>query len=495
MRNQVQLITYVDRFSAGGLTELKELIEGPFKGIFGGIHILPFFYPIDGSDAGFDPIDHLKVDPRLGNWGDIKGLSEEFDLMADMIVNHVSSDSPQYQDYLKKGSASEYADMFLTMDKVFPEKASEEDLLTVYRPRPGLPFDVVVLETGERKLVWTTFTKQQIDIDVYSRNGEKYLDDILSVFHANGIRMIRLDAVGYAVKKAGTSCFMIPESYEFISTLTNKARKLGMEVLVEIHSYYKRQMEIASKVDWVYDFALPPLVLLSFFRSSPEYLKKWLKMSPRNAITVLDTHDGIGIIDIGRDNTDRTAEGLVPDQEVKFVVDTIHKMSGGTSNKASGASASNLDIYQVNCTFYEALGKNDRDYLLARAIQFFSPGIPQVYYGGFLAAENDMELLEKTGVGRDINRHYFSKEELKTSIEKPVVKNLINLIKFRNSHSAFKGNFELLDSSAEILAIRWTNDEDYAELSINFSNREFEINYSGMGVDKSVSNDFKFDLD
>lgn len=150
MKNQVQLITYVDRFGGGGLKELTALLSGPLAGVFGGVHLLPFFHPIDGADAGFDPIDHTQVDPRLGDWADIKALAQHVDVMGDVIVNHMSSQSPQFLDYSKHGNASRYAGMFLTMASVFPNGATEQDLLAVYRPRPGMPFTTTTLANGEK---------------------------------------------------------------------------------------------------------------------------------------------------------------------------------------------------------------------------------------------------------------------------------------------------------------------------------------------------------
>jgi sucrose phosphorylase len=209
MKNQVQLITYVDRFSGGGFRELQALlIDGPFAGLFDGVHLLPFFWPMDGADAGFDPIDHTKVDPRLGSWDDVRALSERTDLMADLIVNHISSRSPQFTDFRKRGDASSYAFMFLTYGRVFANGAAEADLLKIYRPRPGLPFTKMRLDDGSERLLWTTFSARQVDIDVRSSQSKRYLDHILNQFHMAGIRSIRLNAAGYAIKKRGTSCFM-----------------------------------------------------------------------------------------------------------------------------------------------------------------------------------------------------------------------------------------------------------------------------------------------
>ncbi|HMB22192.1 MAG: sucrose phosphorylase [Chloroflexota bacterium] len=479
MKNKVQLIAYADRLGGGNITELHQLLKGPLAGLFGGVHLLPFYYPINGADAGFDPIDHTQIDPCLGDWSDIKTLGQDVDLMADLIVNHVSSASPQFMDYSEKGDASIYNGMFLTMDSIFPNGATESDLLTIYRPRPGLPFSYATLRNGEKRLLWTTFTKQQIDINVNHPQGQAYLRSVLQTLHENNIRMVRLDAIGYAIKKAGSSCFMIPETFAFIESLAQQAAALEIEVLVEIHSYFRRQIEIARQVHRVYDFALPPLVLHAIFNRTAHYLKQWLAISPRNAITVLDTHDGIGVIDIGADGTDSQEHpGLIPPEELDALVERIHMNSNGQSRQATGAAASNLDLYQVNCTFYDALGRNDHDYLLARAIQFFAPGVPQVYYVGLLAGENDMDLLAKSGVGRDINRHTYTAEEIDQAIQRPVVQSLFELIRFRNRHPAFDGTFSLPETGESEITLHWDNGDAWAMLEVNFASNSHRISSS-----------------
>ena len=175
MKNTVQLITYADRLGGGDIHTLHQLLKGSLAGLFGGVHILPFYYPIHGVDAGFDPIDHTRIDPSLGSWTEIKALGQDVDLMADLIVNHISSSSPQFLDYYEKGDASIYKDLFLTMDDIFPNGATEADLLTIYRPRPGLPFSYVTLKNNQKRLLWTTFSRQQIDINVLHPLGKAYL--------------------------------------------------------------------------------------------------------------------------------------------------------------------------------------------------------------------------------------------------------------------------------------------------------------------------------
>jgi sucrose phosphorylase len=467
VKNQVQIIAYVDRLSGGGFQEINALLKGPLDGVFGGAHLLPFFTPIDGADAGFDPIDHTQVDPRLGTWEDVRALGGTVEIVADLIVNHVSSSSPQFLDFSKQGVSSPYAGMFLTYDRVFPQGARETDILSIYRPRPTLPFTPTMLLSGQKKLLWTTFNPQQVDIDVRHPQAEAYLQSILLKFQAAGIKMIRLDAVGYAIKKPGTSCFMIPETFEFIAELTAKARALGIEVLVEIHSYYEKQIEIARRVDWVYDFALPPLVLHALFQRDPHPLAKWLAISPRNAVTVLDTHDGIGVIDVGADSSGNP--GLLAPAQIDNLVETIHERSLGQSRQATGAAANNLDLYQVNCTFLDALGGRENEYLIARALQFFAPGIPQVYYVGLLGGRNDMELLARTSVGRDINRHYYQSEEINAALESPLVQRQIELIRIRNTHPAFAGKAVVNIPAKHQLEIEWKFDQHRIALLVDLS--------------------------
>ena len=313
MKNKVQLITYADRLGDGTLSSMTDILRTRFNGVYDGVHILPFFTPFDGADAGFDPIDHTKVDPRLGSWDDVAELSTTHDIMVDAIVNHMSWESKQFQDVLEKGEESEYYPMFLTMSSVFPNGATEEDLAGIYRPRPGLPFTHYKF-AGKTRLVWVSFTPQQVDIDTDSAKGWEYLMSIFDQMAASHVSYIRLDAVGYGAKEASTSCFMTPKTFKLISRLREEGVKRGLEILIEVHSYYKKQVEIASKVDRVYDFALPPLLLHSLFTGHVEPVAHWTEIRPNNAVTVLDTHDGIGVIDIGSDQLDRSLKGLVPDE-------------------------------------------------------------------------------------------------------------------------------------------------------------------------------------
>ncbi len=464
MRNQVQLVTYADRL-AGSLPGLRELLTGPLAGVFGGVHVLPFFTPFDGADAGFDPADHREVDPRLGTWEDLAALHEAgVETVVDLIVNHVSARSPWFQDVVRRGDASPYAGMFLTYGSLFPDGATEAELLTLYRPRPGLPFTAMTLG-GVRHLVWTTFTSEQIDLDIRHPRARAYLTEVLQLLARHRVTLVRVDAVGYAVKTPGTTSFMTPETFAFIEELSQEGRALGLEVLVEVHSYYERQVEIARRVDRVYDFALPPLVLHALHTGDVAPLLAWLAVRPSNAVTVLDTHDGIGVVDVGAEAGDPSKAGLLTPAQIHDLVEAVHEASGGTSRLATGSAASNVDLYQVNCTYYDALGRDDGKYLLARLLQFFTPGVPQVYYVGLLAGVNDTELLSRSGVGRDVNRHHYTAQELAATLERPVVRDLVSLIRFRNAHPAFGGAFTAgVGEEPGSVRLEWTAGEQSARL-------------------------------
>jgi sucrose phosphorylase len=173
---------------------------------------------------------------------------------------------------------------------------------------------------------------------------------------------------------------------------------------------------------------------------------------------------------------------LVPPEEIERLVEAIHDNSGGASRLATGAAASNLDLYQVNCTFYDALARNDLHYLLARAIQFFVPGVPQIYYVGLLAGENDLKLLQRSGVGRDINRHYYGHDDVLAALRRPVVANLCALIRLRNTHAAFGGTFAVGQSADTDLVMRWQNDREFAELRIDFGADRYGLTISEAGT-------------
>jgi len=265
------ILVYAERLG-GSLSHIEKLLSHELSD-FSGIHVLPFFHPFDGDDAGFDPIDHTIVDPRLGSWEDFRRISKTHELTADLIINHASNLSPEFLDWQEKGDASEFAGMFLTFDKVFPTGGTEETITSFYRPRPGLPFTAYNV-AGTRRLVWTSFMPSQVDIDVRHPAGEAYIDRVLDALESGGVKVVRLDAVGYAIKTPGTDSFMTKETLEYVSELSEKIQARGMRVLVEVHAHYTQQLEIAPLVDLIYDFQTAPLLLHSIFTSNVDALRK-----------------------------------------------------------------------------------------------------------------------------------------------------------------------------------------------------------------------------
>lgn len=461
--NKVWLITYPDSLGRN-LKDLDFVLNKYIKDAVGGIHILPF-YP-SSADRGFCPLTHLKVDSKFGDWRDIKRIASRYDLMADLMVNHLSSESKYFKDYLKKKDKSKYRNLFLLAKDVFGENVDFRLLRKIYRPRPTDPFTEYRFEDGTFERVWTTFTSNQIDLNWNSNVTKKIMHESAAKLAKNGVKILRLDAAGYAAKELGTNCFFLPKTYKIINGIKRCLKEYGVKMLPEVHGYYKLQKEIAGKEDYVYDFALPILVLHTLFSCNAKKLKKWIKVRPHNCFTTLDTHDGIGVVD---------SEGLLTRKESDEVVSNIYKSGGNAAMRASGANSENVDIYQVNSTYHSALGKNDKAYLCARAIQFFLPGIPQVYYVGMLAGKNDVKLLSKTKHGRDINRHYYTIAEIEKNMKRRVVKKLFELMRIRNTHPAFDGDFKLHRSGNDKLRMSWTKGSDTIELRVDLKDYSFEI--------------------
>ncbi|MCH3389991.1 sucrose phosphorylase, partial [Enterococcus faecium] len=233
---------------------------------------------------------------------------------------------------------------------------------------------------------------------------------------------------------------------------------------------------------YIYDFALPMVTLYSLYSGKSERLANWLKMSPMKQFTTLDTHDGIGVVD---------ARDLLTDEELDYTSEELYKVGANVKKVYSSANYNNLDIYQINSTYYSALGDNDRSYLLARAIQVFAPGIPQIYYVGLLAGKNDIELLEATKEGRNINRHYYDLAEIEEEVQRPVIQQLFALLKFRNESAAFDldGTIEVATpSESEIVITRKNkNGSDSATLTANLDTKEFIIESKDIKIFTSVA--------
>jgi len=475
MKNEVMLITYPDSLG-GNLSEMEEILEKHYQEAISSIHILPFFP--SSADRGFAPLCYDRVDEKFGDFTDLERLGKRYDLMYDFMVNHISAQSRYYQDFKEKKDLSEYKDMFIRYQEFWEQgEPSPEEVDLIYKRKPKAPYVELEFADGTAEKIWCTFGEEQIDLDVNKAKTRDFIRQSLQYMCEHGAAIIRLDAFAYAVKKAGTSCFFVePEMWNLLREIEGITNAYGVEILPEIHEHYSIQMKIAKEGFWVYDFALPMLVLHALYTHTGERLKAWLDICPRKQMTTLDTHDGIGVVDV---------VDLLSPEEIEETKEILYQKGANVKKKYSSEEYNNLDIYQINCTYYSALGNRDDAYLLARAIQFFAPGIPQVYYVGMLAGENDLELLEATKEGRNINRHYYSSGEVDRQMEREVVRKLRNLMIFRNQCAAFDGEC-CCAADGERLRIERRHDGVSAVLEADLGSFEFAIRVCRDGVTETM---------
>lgn len=466
-----QLLTYPDSLG-GNLHELAALLEGPLSGLFRGVHVLPPF-PSSG-DRGFAPLTYREIEPRFGTWADIERIANSHDVLLDLMINHISRQSPEFQDFQRRGRRSPHADLFITLDKVWPAgDPPAEDVAQIFLRKPNHPFSTIrIAETGEQERVWTSFGtadwSEQIDLDVTSAATRSLITDWLGFFAERGVKIVRLDAIGYVIKKPGTSCFMVePEIYEFLDWMSEAASSVGLEILPEVHDTYATHERLSAHGYWTYDFVLPGLVLDAFLSGEVRRLAGHLSQSPRRQFTTLDCHDGIPI----RPDLD----GILEPARMLTLGEHIEKRGGNTNRIMSETHAAGLDIHQLNCTFYSALDGDDDRYLAARAIQLFARGVPQIYYVGLLAGENDLAAVRETGDGRAINRHNYSSAEVAEALERQVVRRLLNLVRLRSSHQAFDGSLAVRTDGGSVLRLDWQHEAFSCSLEVDVASGRLVI--------------------
>lgn len=476
IQNKTMLITYSDSLG-NNLKDLYENLEEHFGDAIGGVHLLPFF-PSTG-DRGFAPVDYDEVDSAFGDWEDVKRLGDKYYLIFDFMINHISRQSKYYKDYQEKHEASEFKDLFLNWDKFWPEnRPTQADVDLIYKRKDRAPKQEILFADGSVEHLWNTFGEEQIDLDVTKEVTMEFIRKTIQHLASNGCDLIRLDAFAYAVKKLDTNDFFVePDIWNLLDRVRDIAAEYGTELLPEIHEHYSIQFKIADHDYYVYDFALPMVTLYTLYSSRTERLAKWLKISPMKQFTTLDTHDGIGVVDV---------KDILTDEEIDYASNELYKVGANVKRKYSSAEYNNLDIYQINSTYYSALGDDDVKYFLARLIQAFAPGIPQVYYVGLLAGKNDLKLLEETKEGRNINRHYYSNEEIAEEVQRPVVKALLNLFSFRNQSEAFdlEGTIDIETPTAYSIVIKRQNKDKSvtAVAEIDLQSQTYQVVENGRKI-------------
>jgi sucrose phosphorylase len=255
---------------------------------------------------------------------------------------------------------------------------------------------------------------------------------------------------------------MTPETLEFVKEISELIHSYDMRVLVEVHAHYTQQLAISPLVDLIYDFQTAPLLLHSFFTGTVDKLADWFKIRPNNCLNVLDTHDGYGVIDGGPING---KPGLISQEDMEYIFKRAAENTGGHSNVASVVPQWFNLPHQINATLPNILA-DDTAYIVSRAVQFFLPGEPQVYYVGLFNGQDDRELFERTGQGRDVNRHNYTDAEITDALGKPVTQAILALARLRRN-PAFDGAFSWSVLGETSMHLGWVNGDD--KISLEFS--------------------------
>lgn len=471
----------------GTLGNIAALLKDPgLKGAFGSFYILPSLYHSD-LDRGFCVVDY-DLEESLATGADLADLrAQGIDLKLDFVLNHASVQSPQFQDLLKNGEASEYRDFFIDWNKFWAGcgqmtaegyiQPEEKYIKDMFFRKPGLPILMVRFPDGREVPYWNTFYQQvweedgqrrylgQMDLNVRSDKVWEFYDDTLKKLSSYGTRLVRLDAFAYAAKAPGKRNFMNePDTWDILEKVRVLAGKYGMALLPEIHASYAEKVYelVASKGYMIYDFFLPGLLIDALERGDATTLAGWAReLLLKNiwAVNMLGCHDGIPMLDL---------KGLVPDEQIQELIDTIVSRGGYIKNLHGKKDM----YYQVNATYFSALGENEKKLLLARAVQLFMPGKPQVWYLDLFAGKNDHKAVELAGPGghKEINRTNLTLDQIGAEMEKPLFRDQVALLRMRSACPAFAADAQIsagCDLNG-VLTLAWTKGDARAELRADF---------------------------
>jgi sucrose phosphorylase len=465
--NDMILITYGDLVQNPGevpLEILHELCKKYLKNVFNTLHILPF-YPYS-SDRGFAVMDFEEVDPRLGNWEDIINLKSDFRLMFDGVFNHVSSKSRWFQEYLNQNP--EYVDFFTVFSTT--EKISQDHLKLIVRPRTTNILTEYYTLNGSR-MVWTTFSPDQIDVNFKNPSVLLKMIDILLKYIQRGADIIRLDAVTYLWEELGTTCVHLDQSHISIKLFRDVLDAVAPHVTLITETNVAHQDNIryfgngSDEAQMVYNFALPPLVLHAFQSGDTKYLSEWAStledVSPTTTFfNFLDSHDGIGVTAV---------RGILPEEEIEKMALRVLEHGGYISYKDNGDGS--VSPYELNITWYSAINKEDADepadlqikrYLASRSIALVIQGVPGIYLHGLLGSKNDAQAVIEEKQTRSINRTTLSKMELLSALEDEesniyqISLGMVRMIHRRIKDKAFHPNAEqhILNVSPQVMSVK-----------------------------------------
>lgn len=481
IENGPMLNLYPDSLG-GDLEAVADLFERDgFADAFSSIYILPSIYHSD-LDRGFSVIDYDLEEAFHSEKALLRLGRQNIDLKLDFVLNHASVQSPQFQDLLENGSQSEYRDFFIDWN-AFWENCGEmtEDgyiqpaqkyLDPMFFRKPGLPLLMVEMADGSRIPYWNTFYQEirdtddyhtrylgQMDLNIKSEKVWDFYRETIKKLAGYGAKIIRLDAFAYAPKAPGRANFLNePETWEFLEQIHKLAKPYGIRLLPEIHAGYKEKKYelIAQKGYLTYDFFLPGLILDALYRGDGTYLEQWAKEQIKeniHTVNMLGCHDGIPVLDLA---------GLLPDDRTEDLIRLLVDRGGFVKDLHGNKKM----YYQVNTTYYNALGENEQALLLARALQIFMPGKPQVWYLDLFAGSNDYEAVKRAGAGghKEINRTNFTQKDIESGLKKEVVKKQLEMLKFRKEFPAFG-----FDAEMEIRTKPAAQISDQAENALHFA--------------------------
>jgi sucrose phosphorylase len=441
------MITYGDSFLAAKekpLITLKHFLDEHCEGLINSVHILPFF-PFS-SDDGFSVMDFSSVNEALGDWADIESISQDYRLMADLVINHCSSRSLWFQNFIKgEGPGHDY----------FYTESLGADLSQVVRPRTS----PLLRETQTAKglqYVWCTFSHDQVDLDF--RNPEVLLQfiKIIRQYLDMGVRIFRLDAIAFLWKKTASSSINLEETHNIVRLLRLLIEHAQSDAVIITETNIPNRENLsyfgnANEAHCVYNFALPPLLINTLITGNSHHLKLWLMSMPPAQLgttyfNFIASHDGMGL---------RPVEGILADDETQVLVDTLQNFGGRISWRAleNEEGEAIQKPYEVNISLFDALqgtlkGKDElgiERFVCAHAIMLGLEGIPGIYVHSLLATRNDYQRMENTGHNRSINRHQWQYDELEGLLEekshhKKVFTELKRLLAIRQQQKAFHPN-------------------------------------------------------
>ncbi|MBW1836948.1 MAG: sugar phosphorylase [Deltaproteobacteria bacterium] len=493
------LITYGDAVKGARgstLAALHRFIQTYNRGAINTIHILPFF-PYS-SDRGFAIIDFEMVDPKMGTWESIKNIGADYDLMFDGVLNHCSSRSEMFRGFLRGNPL--YKDFFIVYDS--PDDLTPDQRSKIFRPRTSdilTRFDTI---NGSR-YVWTTFSEDQIDLNF--RNPAVLIQVLagLLFYVRREADIIRLDAVTYIWAEPGTDCVHLPETHAIVKLLRDvmDVAAPGVALITETNvphqdnvSYFGNGYDEAQMV---YNFALPPLVLHTFYTQDATAISKWaqnLKVDSNTAtfFNMLDTHDGVGVMGV---------KGILSKTEIDFIIDSAKERGAYISYKMTEHKTE--EPYEINTTWWSAINRDDSDediglqvrrYIASRSIALVLKGVPGVYTHGVVALPNDHELVKKTGVKRDVNRGMIDPDLLAEELKDPESKrsqlgrigSRINLPRTGNRAFHPQGEQRVLNVAPDVFTVLRISPEGNRHVltMTNVTDRAtgIEIPLAGLGV-------------